>query len=267
MRHLPLLLLLCIPFICGDYINGTYNTLVSCSADGGSGVCVDKTKDPCTQGIFVANHCPGAANIECCVTNWGGCTADGKSGMCLKTSECHGTAVSGHCPGPSNVECCISGAPSATWNRTACAKVAGLWHSAKIRYNWNPTTRQFVSSGPGLYRSDCSGFVSAAWDFSAPGYVVDNIPVHNIAASELVQCDALRHLGAGTAGHIALFWGWSGNNPIVMEECGHTADCCGGEHTCPGSCGDCNEYCPGCPIQLRAWAGLRGFQPVRRNGW
>ncbi len=102
--------------------------------------------------------------------------------------------------------------------------------------------------------------------------MVDSLPISIISESELKPCDALRHLGEGTAGHVAMFLGWhSPGVPWIAEECGHFSDCCGGAATCPGKCGsatNCNEYCPGCPIQQHIWAdGLRGFQPIRRHGW
>lgn len=36
-------------------------------------------------------------------------------------------------------------------------------------YSWSETTYQYVKSGKGKYRSDCSGFVSATWDVDPPG--------------------------------------------------------------------------------------------------
>jgi hypothetical protein len=31
-----------------------------------------------------------------------------------------------------------------------CAEVAQVWVANGILYNWSPTTKQFVTSGPGL---------------------------------------------------------------------------------------------------------------------
>lgn len=123
--------------------------------------------------------------------------------------------------------------------------------------------------GPWPYRSDCSGFVSAAWNEPPPGAVTQDFPCYQIDASDLQLGDALLN----PSEHVAMFVGWDDNgNPTVVEECGHTPDCCGGDATCPGSCGasssDCDEYCPGCPIQLRSWPEIYpGFYPCRRNGW
>jgi len=203
-----------------------------------------------------------------------GCSVPGVgSGTCESTSsKCDGHFYAGHCPGPSNIQCCVKGnAGGGNWTREECMKVAKAWHNNKIRYSWSPTTKQHVKFGKGLYRSDCSGFVTAAWNFDPPGAVVDTMPGYNIDAKELKTCDALKHEGTGGNGHVALFVEWKGNNPVVVEECGHTSECCEGEATCPGKCGSaskCDEYCPGCPIQWREWSdGLRGFQPIRRKGW
>jgi hypothetical protein len=80
----------------------------ACSGDGGHGICIDKTKAPCSNGELVSGQCPGNANIECCVTNWGSCPG----GTCqMKTKECAGHYEAGECPGPADVECCTSSPP------------------------------------------------------------------------------------------------------------------------------------------------------------
>jgi len=141
------------------------------------------------------------------------------------------------------------------WNRTDCEKVAGAWLSASVRYDWTANTKQYVTTGKGLYRADCSGFVSACWDYAPPGQSTRDIKVDFISMSEMKRGDAFLHRIDGV-GHIALFWDWEVKNekPIVVEECGHMSSCCGNKATCPGACGsasNCNEYCPGCPIQKK----------------
>jgi hypothetical protein len=80
----------------------------SCSGDGGSGTCIDKTKQKCVNGELVAGQCPGGNNIECCVTNWGSCPG----GTCQMTTKgCSGHYVAGECPGPADVECCSTSPP------------------------------------------------------------------------------------------------------------------------------------------------------------
>lgn len=237
-----------------------------------TGACIDTSTTPC-WGSLHAGLCPGASNIECCVGPTPHCP-----GQCLSTTyqPCGGSLHAGLCPGPADVECCENGPsppspPPSSWTRAQCQHVAQEWVDAKIRYSWSATEKQYITSGQGPYRTDCSGFVSAAWNVPPPGAVVDSMPAFNIPESELQPCDALLHAGEGADGHVALFMGWSSpGKPLVVEECGHMSECCGGEATCPGSCGTaaaCNEYCPGCPIQKRTWPSLQGFQPIRRNGW
>jgi len=237
----------------------------ACEADGARGTCININTQNCAGEIVPNDVCPGPNNIECCLTNFGSCNVNGQEGICIPTSECDGTPNSGdYCPGPDNIQCCLNG--SGSWNVSDVAAVSAAWLANGIKYNWTPNVRQYINYGPGLYRSDCSGFVSAAWNFPPPGAITADFPCYDIDASELRPGDALIVPGD----HVALFWGWVGSNPLVIEECGSYADCCGNQATCPGKCGsenDCDDYCPGCPIQKRTWNGLQGFQPCRRNGW
>jgi len=78
---------------------------------------------------------------------------------------------------------------------------------------------------------------------NSPGFTTHNIPHDSISASQLVQCDAL----LDPATHVALFWGWADaakTKPIVVE-----------------------EYSTGHFCELRTWSSLRGYQPIRRQGW
>lgn len=153
-------------------------------------------------------------------------------------------------------------------------QVANAWLAHRIPYDWTANTKQYVTSGKGLYRADCSGFVSAAWNVPPPGSSTRDIHVTHINVNELRRCDAFLYQKPGGVGHIALFWDWAvkGSQPIVVEECGHTQSCCGSGATCPGKCGTsgggCNEYCPGCPIQKRTWSSIQSiYKPVRNPQW
>jgi len=131
------------------------------------------------------------------------------------------------------------------WTRDDCQRVALAWKGGNIPYSQSTryNTKQFVSSGKGPYRSDCSGFVSASWDLAPPGDTTRTIPHQNIGKDSLVRCDAL----LDPAHHVALFWGWADaakTRPIVIE-----------------------EYTTGRVTEERTWTSLRGFQPIRRNGW
>ncbi|KAF8540167.1 hypothetical protein BDD12DRAFT_654996, partial [Trichophaea hybrida] len=40
---------------------------LSCSTPQGEGLCRSRSRNGCSGGSFVANHCPGSADIACCV--------------------------------------------------------------------------------------------------------------------------------------------------------------------------------------------------------
>jgi len=132
------------------------------------------------------------------------------------------------------------------WNRADCQKVALAWKAGNVPYSQSTryNTKQYVSSGKGPYRSDCSGFVSCAWDLTPPGATTSTIAHQKISSGSLVRCDALLKASQ----HVALFWGWADaakTKPIVIE-----------------------EYSTGHFCEERTWTnGLRGYTPVRRNGW
>jgi len=110
------------------------------------------------------------------------------------------------------------------WHRSDCVRVAKTWLAHRIIYSQTPSVKQFITYGPGPYRPDCSGFVSAAW----------NEPVHPYGgwttwmfkykrvnhASEMKQCDAvLCNDCLPGEHHAALFWGWGKNGqPLMVEE-------------------------------------------------
>lgn len=55
----------------------------------------------------------------------------------------------------------------------------------------------------GKYRSDCSGFVSAAWNHPPPGYTTQTMPVQALKSfNDLQPCDAILKRGS----HIAMFF-------------------------------------------------------------
>lgn len=78
----------------------------SCSTPDGSGTCVSTSS---CGGFSVAGYCPGASNIQCCISK--SCSTSSGSGTCLNTSKgCSGGSfVAGACPGSSDIECCVKG--------------------------------------------------------------------------------------------------------------------------------------------------------------
>jgi len=247
----------------------SFTVATTCDADGLSGTCIDTNSQKC-GGILLPGFCSGPSNIVCCVTSLPSCHPPNCGvGICTLTSDCPSNKVHvpGYCPGPDTVECCTDGDTS--WNRTDALDVAAAWVNARVKYSWTAAVSQWVTHGQGPYRSDCSGFVSATWNVAPPGDVTQSFPCYQISASDLQPGDALLN----PSQHVALFTGWhSSGVPNVIEECGHTSQCCGSDETCPGACGssayNCDEYCPGCPIQEHTWPSiLDGFHPCRRNGW
>lgn len=81
----------------------------SCSTPDGSGTCVATSS---CGGFSVAGYCPGAANIQCCISKT--CSTPSGSGTCKNTGNgCSGGSfVAGYCPGDSSVECCVKSSSS-----------------------------------------------------------------------------------------------------------------------------------------------------------
>jgi hypothetical protein len=82
----------------------------SCTTPDGSGTCMSTSS---CSGFSVPGYCPGAADIQCCVSK--SCSTPSGSGTCKNTGNgCSGGSfVAGYCPGPSTVECCVKGASTA----------------------------------------------------------------------------------------------------------------------------------------------------------
>ena len=92
----------------------------------------------------------------------------------------------------------------ATQERDAILQRAKAWVDAKVPYN-----QQGRRDG---YRTDCSGFVSYAWQLPKPGpdttRFVSGGHAIEIPIEELQPGDALNNKLAGNSGHIVLFVGW-----------------------------------------------------------
>jgi hypothetical protein len=130
------------------------------------------------------------------------------------------------------------------WNRAKCEQVIESWLKHKIIYQQRPTTKQFVTSGKGLFRSDCSGFVSAAWNLAPPGlttYSFINWP--KFKHYNLQRCDGLVRQG-----HVALFWDWDKYGQAIVIE----------------------EYNWNLPATKRVWDNFKlmlDFKPIKPRGW
>jgi len=92
---------------------------------------------------------------------------------------------------------------------TSCASVC----TRESNSQWNP------------YRSDCSGFVSWAWDLPAPGRVTGEFAPYETDITTVIQASDLRAGDAAnrnSGGHIVLFEKWTtvGSEAMFMEEPG-----------------------------------------------
>ena len=80
---------------------------------GRSGICISTGTCSNYGGESFSGKCPSDPNdVKCCDNI--PCSANGKSGQCLFTSQCSGESVSGKCPGGTDFKCCLSGGDSPT---------------------------------------------------------------------------------------------------------------------------------------------------------
>ncbi|CAF1595492.1 unnamed protein product [Adineta ricciae] len=93
-----------------------------CTAENARGTCIATSS---CSGKSVPGHCPGAANIQCCIPRGSGCSASGRSGICIATSSCAGTSVPGHCPGAANIQCCVANGGSSGSANGLCGSYVG----------------------------------------------------------------------------------------------------------------------------------------------
>jgi len=103
------------------------------------------------------------------------------------------------------------------WTRDNCVGPSGVahaWYTHKVMYEQTPDVKQFVTKGKGLYRSDCSGFVSACWNIAPPGEVTQTLQVNLVKAANMIRGDAF----LARSHHVALFWGWFRGAAVVFEE-------------------------------------------------
>lgn len=78
----------------------------TCSITSGiKGECIPTTLCAKQGGKPEPNHCPGAADIQCCT--YRSCTSSGVKGQCQPVSTCPGHSTTANlCPGPANIQCC-----------------------------------------------------------------------------------------------------------------------------------------------------------------
>jgi hypothetical protein len=140
------------------------------------------------------------------------------------------------------------GGKKGPWSRADAQEVAHAWLQHKPMFAMYPKVKQYISRGKGLYRPDCSGFVSACWNIPPPGSVTYTIKFKKISRRALKRGDALLCNGCYNGiHHLALFWGYAKDGRAVVVE----------------------EYNYGHPVTMRAWSNswFLAFMPIRRPGW
>jgi hypothetical protein len=122
----------------------------------------------------VSGHCPGAADIQCCVST---CSTSTGNGSCLWTgSSCANSFIANKCPGPNDVQCCP---PSAGVKTTAVSPTISNPSSPQPTGNPQPTE---TTSNPAP--SQDSRNSSPSQDASNPSPSPDTgIPSHSETAS------------------------------------------------------------------------------------
>lgn len=170
--------------------------MVRCVSHGVTGVCVSISAGCCNSGTAdPADLCPGSQDIQCC-TNLR-CNTPGGSGNCMQTSLC--SAKGGYsdpgdyCPGPQDIQCCVVGGstPSIIEN-------AKQWLYPPVPYNQGA---YYMG-----YRTDCSGYVSMAWQlgYSATTWTLPNHS-YRISKDDLQPGDILLNIDE----HVLIFAGWA----------------------------------------------------------
>ncbi|CAL9564755.1 hypothetical protein [Streptomyces sp. enrichment culture] len=90
-------------------------------------------------------------------------------------------------------------------SRSEVIQRAASWVGLGLVYNWNGRYQG--------YRTDCSGYVSMAWNLAAPGLDTTSFVPNGVASwitkDDLKPGDALLNDAALANGHIALFAGWT----------------------------------------------------------
>ena len=87
----------------------TISTIFAATNDkcsGRSGICISTSTCSNYGGTSYTGKCPNDPNDVRCCDNIP-CTADGKSGNCVFTSQCDGETYSGKCPGGNDFKCCV----------------------------------------------------------------------------------------------------------------------------------------------------------------
>jgi lysozyme len=170
----------------------------------------------------------------------GGSSSGGSSGGGSSSggSSSSGSSSSGSSSsGGSSSGGCSGSVPPGDIARSTVIANAEEWVTAKLQYcqsaNGEPdadsscsaTCERTSNAEWDPYRSDCSGFVSWAWQLPAPGLVTDEFAPFDTSASTTIQCTDLQPGDAANrdaVGHMVLFKEWItvGTEAVFIEEPG-----------------------------------------------
>ena len=79
---------------------------VNGKCSGRDGICISSSSCSNFGGTTYSGKCPSDPNdIKCCDNI--PCTADGRQGSCVFSSQCNGETFSGKCPGGNDFKCCV----------------------------------------------------------------------------------------------------------------------------------------------------------------
>ncbi|HEY5243321.1 MAG TPA: GH25 family lysozyme [Polyangiaceae bacterium] len=164
----------------------------------------------------------------------GGSSSGGSGGS---SSGSGGSGSSGGSSSGSSSGGCSGSVPPGDIARSTVIANAEEWVTAKLQYcqsaNGEPdadsscsaTCERTSNAEWDPYRSDCSGFVSWAWQLPAPGLVTDDFAPFDTSASTTIQCTDLQPGDAANrdaVGHMVLFKEWitAGTEAVFIEEPG-----------------------------------------------
>ncbi|MGH7297347.1 MAG: glycoside hydrolase family 25 protein [Polyangiaceae bacterium] len=169
----------------------------------------------------------------------GGSSSSSSSGGSSSGSSSSSSSSGGGSGGSSGSSSggCSGSVPAGDIARSDVIANAEQWVTAQLAYCQSPegepdpdsscssTCNRTSNAAWDPYRSDCSGFVSWAWQLPAPGLVTDQFAPFDTSASTTIDCVDMQPGDAAnrnSVGHIVLFKEWvtPGSEAVFIEEPG-----------------------------------------------
>jgi lysozyme len=210
--------------------NGSLAQLASYAQGGGSGGSSGGSSGSSSGGSS------GGGSSSSSGSSGGGSSSSGSSGGGSSGSS-SGSSSSSSSSGGSSSGGCTGSIPAGDIARSTVIANAEEWVTAKLAYCQSPdgepdpdtscagTCERTSNPEWDPYRSDCSGFVSWAWQLPAPGLVTSEFAPFETGDSTTIDCTDMQpgdaaNLTAG--GHIVLFKEWvtPGSEAVFIEEPG-----------------------------------------------